>query len=206
MAVPVDGVCHDLRFFSSSLTDDDSISAPNEDIFKITKATGIVAPLMGGIATLIFVRAIFSSIPRTHWYVTSNIFLALATLAQLGTFSLFAMEYCKGTIGDGSRHSGTKCSTCDGAHRAIAAIVLYMVTAILCCCIPTPRVPLIAFTYNETLTYEHELHQPILQTSIPSPNESYIDTISEVGNVESALATANNNPKNEDIYRSSDTC
>ena len=206
MDVPGDDICRDLRFFSSSLTDDDFLSAPNVDIFKIAKATGIIAPLMGGIATLIFFKAIFMRISRNHWYVVSNIFLALATLGQLGTFSLFAMEYCKGTIGDGFHHSGMKCSTSDGAHQAIAAIVLYMVTAILCCCIPTPRVPLISFTYNEIQSYEHELHQPIFHTSIPSPNESYIDTVSEVGNVESAIETAHNNTKNEGIHSPRENC
>jgi hypothetical protein len=139
-----DDVCRDIRFVSQGSYDD--LANPNEDIFKIAKVAGVLAPLMGGIATLLFFLAFFRRTLRELWSAATHVCLTLATLGQLGTFSLFGMSYCKGTFGDSS---AILCSTSEGASRSIAAVVLYVAATVTCCVIPIPPIPLVSFTYDE---------------------------------------------------------
>lgn len=141
-----DGVCRDIRFLTIGESDD--LADPNEDILKIAKIAGVVAPLMGGIATLLFLFSFFcsSSTKRELWTNGANLCLTLATLGQLGTFFLFSMSYCKGNF---SASAGILCSTAEGAFTSIAAIVFYIAAAVTCCIIPILPMPLVAFIYDE---------------------------------------------------------
>jgi len=148
-----DNICRDLGSFTQGGGggNDDFATRPNEVIFKIAMSAGIVAPLMGGIATFLFFLSFCRKTSKCKWCCASGIFLGLATIGQIGTFTLFGMSNC-----GGENNSDMRCSISAGAARSIAAIVLYFLTAILSCIIPAPRMPLISFVYDELPTCDHE--------------------------------------------------
>jgi hypothetical protein len=111
--------------------------------WKAAQAFGVLAAIFGGITMLILLTPLcMSTMNKGLWNFLA--FLEILCLILQGlTFLIFNTDLC-----DSSTNTSVKCSIDGGASTAIAAMVLYLLAAIVICKTPYPDAPLFKFSQD----------------------------------------------------------